>query len=178
MSSGGVDELDARIISVFTERPSIGVLGASRALGVARGTVQARLERLQDRGVIRSLAPTIGPASLGYPVTAFCSLEIRQTSGQSPIAGHLESIPEVIEAYTITGAFDLFVIAVARSNADLQRVIDAIVDHEDIQRASTQIALATHIERRTLPLVRAAATDTPRDGRPDVAMESASGFPA
>lgn len=160
--NSGVDELDARIISVFTERPSIGVLGASRALGVARGTVQARLERLQERGVIRSMAPTISPAALGFPVTAFCSLQIRQTPGQSPVGDHLARIPEVIEAYTITGTFDLFVIAVARSNEDLQRVIDAILDHDDIQRASTQIALATHLERRTLPLVRAASAAASR----------------
>lgn len=160
--SSGVDDLDARIISVFTERPSIGVLGASRALGVARGTVQARLERLQDRGVISSLAPTISPAALGFPVTAFVSLQIRQTTGQSPVGAHLAAIPEVLEAYTITGTFDVFVIAVARSNEDLQRVIDAIVDHDDVERASTQIALATHLERRTLPLVRAASVDPGR----------------
>lgn len=167
--NSGVDELDARIIAVFTERPSIGVLGASRALGVARGTVQARLERLQERGVIRSMAPTISPAALGFPVTAFCSLQIRQTPGQFPIGEHLARIPEVIEAYTITGTFDLFVIAVARSNEDLQRVIDALVDHDDIQRASTQIALATHLERRTLPLVRAASSlDTKRPRKPHV----------
>ncbi len=165
--NSGVDELDARIISVFTERPSIGVLGASRELGVARGTVQARLERLQERGVIRSLAPTVDTSALGFPVTAFCSLEIRQSAGQSPVVAHLEAIPEVIETYTITGAFDLFVIAVARSNADLQRVIDAIVDHEDVQRASTQIALSTHIVRRTLPLVVAAAADAPAEPRSD-----------
>ncbi|MBW3086563.1 Regulatory protein AsnC [Austwickia sp. TVS 96-490-7B] len=156
----GVDLLDARIIALFTEQPTIGVLGASRALGVARGTVQARLERLQSRGVIASLAPTIDPGALGYPVTAFCSLQIRQTAGQSPVVAHLSSIPEVIEAYTITGAFDLFVIVVARNNSDLQRVIDAIVEHDHIERASTQIALSTHIESRTLPLVQASALPT------------------
>ena len=170
--NSGVDELDARIISVFTERPSIGVLGASRALGVARGTVQARLERLQERRVISSMAPTISPAALGFPVTGFCSLQIRQTTGQSPIGEHLAAIPEVIEAYTITGTFDVFVIVVARSNEDLQRVIDAVVDHDDIQRVSTQIALATHLEPRTLPLVREAIVDG--DGRAKDRSEPAS----
>ncbi|WP_116114058.1 Lrp/AsnC family transcriptional regulator [Austwickia chelonae] len=153
----GVDQLDARIIDLFTEQPHIGVLGASRALGIARGTVQARLDRLQERGVITSMAPTVDPRALGYPVTAFCSLQIRQTSGQSTVVRHLSQIPEVIETHTITGSFDLFVKVVARSNHDLQRVIDTIVDHDDVQRASTQIALATHIGRRTLPLVHAAA---------------------
>jgi hypothetical protein len=46
---------------------------------------------------------------------------------------------------------------VARSNADLQRVIDGIVSYEGIQRASTVIALAEQIPYRTLPLVRSAA---------------------
>ena len=41
----GVDALDARLIALFTEDPHVGVLGASRRLGVARGTVQARLDR-------------------------------------------------------------------------------------------------------------------------------------
>ena len=52
----GVDALDARLIALFTEDPHVGVLGASRTLGVARGTVQAPLDRLQERGVSRSIA--------------------------------------------------------------------------------------------------------------------------
>lgn len=159
--SSAVDELDARIIALFTARPAIGVLGASRELGVARGTVQARLERLTDRGVIASMAPTIDPGAMGYPVTAYCQLQIRQTAGQTPIATHLRTIPEVIEAHTVTGGFDILLVVVARSNADLQRVIDAIVEHEQIERASTQIVLATHLARRTLPLVEAAAQVAP-----------------
>ena len=36
-----LDDLDRRILRLFAEDPHIGVLGASRRLGVARGTVQA-----------------------------------------------------------------------------------------------------------------------------------------
>jgi hypothetical protein len=50
---------------------------------------------------------------------------------------------------------------VARSNADLQRVIDQIVSHDGIVRASTIIALAEQIGYRTLPLVRSAAAAPP-----------------
>ena len=70
----GVDTLDARLIALFTDDPHVGVLGASRALGVARGTVQARLDRLQERGVLKSFAPQVDAGALGYPVTAFCTL--------------------------------------------------------------------------------------------------------
>jgi DNA-binding Lrp family transcriptional regulator len=153
-----VDDLDAGLIALFTEDPAVGVLGASRRLGVARGTVQARLDRLVARGVIRSFAPTLDPAALGYPVTAFCTLEIRQGRGHAPVVEHLAAIPEVLEAHTITGSGDLLVRVVARDNADLQRVIDLVVDDSHVIRASTTISLTTWIEQRTLPLVGAATS--------------------
>jgi len=160
-----VDDLDGRLIALFTAQPQIGVLGASRHLGVARGTVQARLDRLARRGVIRSWAPQVDPGAMGYPVSAFCTLEIRQGRGHSPVVDHLSRIPEVLEAHTITGSGDLFIHVVARDNADLQRVIDAVVDDKHVIRANTAISLATRIPLRTLPLVQA-ATGTEPDRSP------------
>src|SRR5215475_8227130 len=152
-----IDELDARVVELFSAEPRIGVLECSRRLGVARGTVQARLDRLQERGVIRGFGPDVDPAALGYQVTAFVTLEIRQAGGHDPVGARLATIPEVIEVHTITGGSDMLCRIVGRGNQDLQRVIDLIVDVEGVQRASTVIALATPVPQRTLPLVRAAA---------------------
>ncbi|ANH38721.1 Regulatory protein AsnC [Nocardioides dokdonensis FR1436] len=166
-----MDDLDVRLIDLFSTEPRIGVLEASRRLGVARGTVQARLDKLVERGVVTGWGPHLSPAALGYPVTAFLTLEIRQDAGTRPedaraggasghdvVGEHLARIPEVLEAHTITGAGDLFARVVAGSNADLQRVIDRVLAHPAITRSSTVIALATQVGYRALPLVRAAAT--------------------
>ncbi|MGO0576918.1 Lrp/AsnC family transcriptional regulator [Ornithinimicrobium panacihumi] len=155
--TGVIDDLDARLLTLLDEEPGIGVLGASRRLGVARGTVQSRLDKLLDRGVIRTFAPQLDPAALGYPVTAFCTLEIRQGTGGGPVVDHVLAIPEVLEAHTITGSGDLMIRVVARDNADLQRVIDEVVAHPMVDRSSTVICLSTRIPHRTLPLVQQAA---------------------
>ena len=152
-----VDALDARIIELFTREPRVGVLEASRRLGVARGTVQARLDRLERTGVVRTWGPDLDPAALGFDVTAFVTLEIRQGVGHDTVARHLAGIPEVIEAYTITGSADMMARIVAESNADLQRVIDQMLAFDGIVRTSTLIALATQISRRVLPLLAKAA---------------------
>nr|WP_218877093.1 Lrp/AsnC family transcriptional regulator [Nocardioides marinisabuli] len=161
--------MDVRLIDLFSNEPRIGVLEASRRLGVARGTVQARLDKLVERGVVTGWGPDLSPAALGYPVTAFLTLEIRQdvgtpdagedpgASGHDLVGEHLARIPEVLEVHTITGAGDLFARVVAGSNADLQRVIDRVLAHPAITRSSTVIALATQVGYRTLPLARAAA---------------------
>lgn len=152
-----LDDLDARLIALLADRPQIGVLGASRELKVARGTVQARLDRLIERGVISTLAPTIDPAAMGYPVTAFCTLAIQQRGGHDAVVEHLSGIPEVLEVHTITGDGDLMVRIVARDNTDLQRVIDGVVATGQVTRTSSVIALAELVPRRTLPLVQEAA---------------------
>ena len=152
-----IDSLDARLIGLLAAEPRVGVLEASRRLGVARGTVQARLDRLHARGVITGYGPDLDPVALGHGVTAFVTLEIRQPGGHDPVAGRLAAIPEVLEAHTITGSSDMLCRVVARTNADLQRVIDAIVELDGVVRTSTVIALARPLRSRLLPLIRASA---------------------
>ena len=147
-----VDRLDAALIRLLSAEPRIGVLECSRRLGVARGTVQARLDRMVAGGVIRGFGPEVDPAAIGYGVTAFATLEIRQGRG-ALVVDHLRRIPEVLELHTITGTGDMLCRIVARSNGDLQRVIDRVVGDEDIVRTSSLIVLSTPIPYRVLPLV-------------------------
>jgi DNA-binding Lrp family transcriptional regulator len=154
-----MDALDGRVLELFTHEPRIGVLEASRRLGVARGTAQARLDRLVATGVITDWGPNLAPEALGFPVTAFLTLEISQGAGHDAVAAHLARIPEVLEACTITGAGDMWARVVARSNTDLQRVIDQVLAAHGIERSTTVIALAGQIRHRVLPLARHAAAE-------------------
>ena len=71
---GSIDPLDVALIELLAAEPRVGVLEASRRLGIARGTVQARLDRMRDRGVISGYGPDVDPVALGYEVTAFITL--------------------------------------------------------------------------------------------------------
>lgn len=158
-----MDRLDRTLLELFATEPRVGVLEASRRLGVARGTVQARLDRLQSSGVVSGWGPELDPSALDHPVTAFLTLEIRQgqgtEGGHHAVGAHLALIPELLEACTITGPGDLWCRVVARSNTDLQRVIDRVLSHEGIVRCSTVIALATQVPHRVLPLLGAVVAD-------------------
>lgn len=151
-----IDDLDARLIGLLARHPRLGVLETARRLGVARGTAQARLDRLQQRGVITGFGPDIDVAALGYGVLAFATLEIAQGRGHH-VEEHLAQIPEVLEVHTITGPGDLHVRLAARSNEHLQQVIDRVLEVHGILRTSTVIALSSPVPYRILPLVERAA---------------------
>lgn len=151
-----VDGLDRRLIQALAATPRAGVMELARQLGVARGTVQARLDKLQRRQVITGFGPDLDVRGLGYEVLAFTTLEIAQGRLQD-VVEHLQDIPEVLEAHATTGQGDLHCRVVARSNDHLQDVINRILEVQGIDRATTVIALSEQIRYRVLPLVDAAA---------------------
>ncbi|MBE9375618.1 Lrp/AsnC family transcriptional regulator [Saccharopolyspora sp. HNM0983] len=155
----GLDALDARLLLLLSDEPRLGVLECSRRLGVARGTVQARLDRMIRRGALAGFPPELDLAALGYGLTAFAVLEIAQ-GRRGSVADRLAAVGEVCEVHATTGQGDLFVRVVARSNDDLQRVIDEIVGISGVLRTSTSIALSTPVRPRVRPLLeRLADTD-------------------
>ena len=93
-------------------------------------TVQSRLDRMAERGVVAPWVPQPDPAGFGYPVVAFCSLTINQDLGHDAVVEALAAIPELIEVHTVSGSSDLMVRVVGKSNSDLQRVLDELREQE------------------------------------------------
>ena len=118
---------------------------------------QARLDKLWRGGVVSSWGPHLSAEGLGYPVRSFVSLTIRQEAGHDAVAEAFASIPEVLELHTVSGESDMVAVVVARSNPDLQRVLDLIIATNTVVRSSSVLVLNTAIPLRALPLARAAA---------------------
>jgi DNA-binding Lrp family transcriptional regulator len=135
------------------------VLELSRRLGVARNTVQARIDRLQREGVIAGWGPVVDLTAMGFDVLAFMTLEIAQ--GQEAAAlDVLTTIPEVLEIHKITGPGDLLCRVVARTNEHLHTVIEAVLAAPGVRRTTTTLALHSPL-LRTHPAVDAVARLTP-----------------
>jgi len=147
-----IDVLDGRLIRALAETPRAGIMELARQLGVARGTVQARLDKLVARGIITGFGPDLDLSGLGYQVLAFTTLEIAQGRLED-VVSHINDIPEVLEVHAITGPGDLHCRLVAHTNDHLQTVINRILEVQGIVRTSTVIALTTQVAYRTLPLV-------------------------
>lgn len=171
----GIDALDARLIRALCEIPRAGVMELARQLGVARGTVQARLDKLQQRGIISGFDPDLDLTAMGYEVLAFVSLEIAQ-GRLFDVATHLREIPEVLEIHSVTGGGDLLCRVVARTNDHLQHVISRILEVHGINRTSTQIALTEQLRHRVLPLVELVISH--EDENPTLDAEGLEQLPA
>ena len=151
-----MDGLDVALLTALREHPRAGDLELSRLLGVARGTVTARLQRLESSGVVTGHGPDVDVAAAGFGVQAFVTLEIAQ-GALDAVRHDLEAIPGVLEAYATTGQGDVLCRVAARSHEALQQVLVDLGRSPNVVRSTSVIALSVLVPFRTLPLLSAEA---------------------
>ena len=149
-----IDDLDARLIAELRAHPRLGLLEISRRLGVARGTVQARLSKLEDRGVVVGYGPEIDASELGHSIQAFVMLELTQGRLAEAVEA-LEATPEVLEVDAVSGPQDLICRVAARDTEHLQEIVNQLLAAEGIQRTTSYVVLSRPIRPRVQPLVDA-----------------------
>jgi DNA-binding Lrp family transcriptional regulator len=146
-----IDALDARLIAELRDNPRLGLLEISRRLGVARGTVQSRLAKLEERGVVTGYGPEIDPAVIGHSIQAFVMLELTQGRLAEAVRA-LEETPEVLEVDAVSGPQDLICRIAARDTEHLQ---ESLLASDAIRRSTSYVVLSRPIRPRVQPLVDA-----------------------
>lgn len=147
-----LDGTDKRILKALDEDPRLPIMVLAQRLGLARGTVQSRLERMAATGALRPNSSRVLPAALGRGVTASVSAELDQSHLNDAIDA-LRRIPEVLECHAPAGDTDLLIRVVATSPDDLYRVSEEIRLCPGIVRTSTSMFLREVIPYRTTGLL-------------------------
>lgn len=149
-----MDDLDVALIAALRHRPRAGALELSRAVGVARATVQARLQKLEQAGIVTGYGPDVDLAAAGFPVQAFATLEIAQ-GALDDVRTVLDGIPGVLEAYVTTGSGDVLCRLAARSHEQLQAALLQLSSSPSIARSTSVMVLSVVVAPRVLPLLSA-----------------------
>lgn len=147
-----LDGTDRRILLALEEDPRIPVVLLAQRLGLARGTVQARLEKLSAEGILLSHSVRVPPELLGRPMRAIITAELDQREFPAAMSA-LTRIPEVLECSAISGQSDLFLQVVARDPDDMYRVSQLILACPGIRRTATSLVLRDLIPFRTTALL-------------------------
>lgn len=152
-----IDRLDGELIALLEQdaRQTIGEL--AEKLGVSRNTVQSRLRRISDTGMLRGFSPRLDLVEVGINVEAFAALALDQGK-LDDVIDLLAEIPEVIEVHATSGREDLLVRIGAVSHADLQELIQHIVALPGVGHSNTTLALTTPLAYRVGPLITKATS--------------------
>lgn len=141
-----IDETDAELIALLKRNARAPVADLARRLGLARTTVQTRIDRLLEKGAIAGFTLRTGDA-LAAPIRATVLVSIAPRTGPG-VLGRLQALKSIEAVYTVSGRVDLIVEISAQTTQDLDRALDDIAEAKGVQSSESFIHLSTKLDRR------------------------------
>jgi Lrp/AsnC family transcriptional regulator for asnA, asnC and gidA len=130
-----VSTTDRLLIRLLQQNARISFAELSRVTGIPESTVRRRVERLQERGIIR-FAMIAEAAQLGYDISAMIGLRV-DLARLTEIGEQLATLPEVVYAAFLTGSFDIMVQVVVESQDALVQFLMSVAGIDGIRNTET-----------------------------------------
>ena len=141
-----MDDTDKRLLAALAANARASVTDLARRLGLARTTVQTRLDRLESSGAIAGYTVRLGDTAQAARIRATVLLHISPRAGPA-LLSRLKSIPQVERAHTCPGRFGLILQLAAGTTAELDATLDRIGDFDGVVSSESLIHLSTRIDR-------------------------------
>lgn len=123
----GLDALDQKIVRLLIENARASYSDIGQKVGISRVAVKARIQALEQRGIIEEYTAIINPQKISGAISCYFEIEaLPDTLAQ--ITGVLEQNEIVTQIYRVTGKDKLHVHAVASSNGEMESLIRNVID--------------------------------------------------
>jgi len=142
-----VDAIDQQIVSclVSDARSSYAEIGA--VVRLSAPAVKRRVDKLLHTGVVRGFTAVVDPAALGWGTEAFVEVHCRGNVTPARIRTELQRLPQVVAAYTVSGAADAIVHLRAADIGDLETGLEQLRALEVVESTVSTVVLSTLIDR-------------------------------
>lgn len=147
-----LDRIDLELLTALAEDPRVTVVALAERLRLSRNTIQARMTRLEQTGVLMSYERSFSPEVLGFPLQAFISIGVRQTE-LPRITTELARIPEILQAHGLSGSIDLLARVACRDARHLFDTDARILAIDGVERTETALAMGEVIPYRVAGLI-------------------------
>ena len=141
------DDTDRQLIALLSGNARMPVARMATKLGLARTTVQARLERLERSGVIAGYTLKLSEEARGRMIRATVLVSLTPVA-QTAVLAALARLPEVERVHTTSGRFDLACQIATATTGALDRTLDRIGEIDGVQDMESLIHLSTRIDRQ------------------------------
>ena len=149
MLKNSLTELDIRIIASLMEDASITNKELSMKVGISPSVCLARTNRLKNLGVIKQYVAIVDERMIGIGFMAFMTITLSKPTRMAceKVVKHIQSLPNVLECYNISGDNDFLLKVVAKNTMDFRSfVLDELMMVDGIDKINTSVVL--NVEKR------------------------------
>jgi|TARA_B100000470_G_scaffold141677_1_gene109856 DNA-binding Lrp family transcriptional regulator len=137
---------DEKLLSILRTNARASISDLARALNLSRSTVQSRMLKLEESGVIKGYSVDYGDAYLNQMVSAHVSIKVKQKLTTKTNI-ELKQIDAISQLYAISGEFDLIAVVQAQNLEKLSHLLDDIGNLDGVERTTSSVILETKFKR-------------------------------
>ena len=141
-----LDEIDRQLIALLQINARDSVATLARQLGIARTTVNSRLERLEKNKVITGYGVRLGQRLIGGGLQAYVGITVQPRSGKE-VVRRLSAMGQVQQLCAVSGEFDYVAWLRSDSPEQLDQLLDQIGSVEGVEKTTTSIILSSKVDR-------------------------------
>lgn len=142
-----LDPVDAAIVELLRDNARRTFDDIGSRVGLSAPAAKRRVDRLQERGIIRGYTAVIDATRLGWSTTAVVELYCEGRMSADEVREALSRHPEVAAAFTVAGAASALVVLRAEDTGHLERTLARIRESDGVLRTETSVVLSTLIDR-------------------------------
>jgi len=141
-----LDAVDEKLIALLQDNARLSTVALAKAVGLARSSVQERLQRLETAGVIVQYTVRLGSGE--DPLQAWLFLRYADGFSCDDVMPLLGSLPQVRQVYSVAGEIDLLVLVQADTPNTLADLRERIAAFKGVDDVTTVPVLRTTLDRR------------------------------
>jgi len=148
-----VDAKDREILGILQHDGRAALAAVARRVGLTPPSVNERLRKLEQSGVIRDYVARLDQERIGCDIKAFIEVFIEHPRHESEFLATVAEIDEVLECHHVTGDASVLLKVVTRDRASLKGILlDRINSLRGVRGTRTTLVLATVKEEVAVPL--------------------------
>ena len=154
-----VDKFDLAILKVLQEDARASLQTISARVGLSSTPCWARIKRMESEGVIQGYTVRVDPPSIGLAETVIVQVTLESHTDETlyDFGKILEQIPEVMEAYLVSGDYDYYIRIAVKDTRDYERLLrERLYRIPGIRHSKSSFVLRT-LKESLIPLSTAPA---------------------
>jgi len=140
-----MDSTDQKLINLLKNNGRESTTALARKLGLSRSTVQDRISRLEDRGIIAGYTIRFNENYKRRQITAHVLIQL-DAKFADQILQNLRKIPLIKAVYAVSGIYDMIALVKAETTEDIDSTLDDIGRMDGIKKTTSSIVLSTKFE--------------------------------
>ncbi len=149
-----LDAKDLRILEILQQDALTPVTDIAEQVGLSTTPCWRRIQKLEGEGVIRRRVALLDPAALNVAVSVFVAVRTSRHSAEwlEQFRRALEGIPEVVEAYRMSGEIDYLLRVVVPDIAGYDAVYKRLIERIELADVTSSFSMEEMKHTTALPL--------------------------